>query len=150
MIPRTPSPAPSPGEFLPNVTLRRGGKSPPKTPGQGATRGSPTRASLLGGAQRTPSSRPGSELMRATHAFHDLLRSEVKRTMSPTKSPLEYLHKHSNLRNFAAWDVSGRLGSIEQEFARMKSTIEKTDTQQEVWKESVEMYKSRGMSRRTN
>lgn len=88
--------------------------------------------------------------MRATHAFHDLLRSEVKRTMSPTKSPLEYLHKHSNLRNFAAWDVSGRLGSIEQEFARMKSTIEKTDTQQEVWKESVEMYKSRGMSMRTN
>lgn len=82
--------------------------------------------------------------MRATHAFHDLLRTEVKRTMSPTKSPLEYLHKHSNLRNFAAWDVSGRLGSIEQEFARMKSTIEKTDSQQEVWKESVEMYKSRG------
>ena len=66
--------------------------------------------------------------------------------MTPSKNPPDYLKKDSNIRNFEAWDVSGRLGSIEQEFAQIKSTIEKSDTQQEVWKESVEMYKARGMS----
>lgn len=81
--------------------------------------------------------------MRATEAFHERLKSEVRGTMTPSKLPPDYLNKSSNIRNFEAWDVNGRLGSIEQEFAQIKSTIEKSDTQQEALKESVEMYKAR-------
>lgn len=82
--------------------------------------------------------------MRATEAFHERLKSEVRMTMTPSKCPPDYLSKSSNIRNFEAWDVNGRLGSIEQEFAQIKSTIEKSDTQQEALKESMEMYKARG------
>ncbi|SPN98776.1 related to kinesin-related protein KLPA [Cephalotrichum gorgonifer] len=138
-IPKTQSPvlAFSPlNEFMANVTFNRGGKSPPKTPGR--THRTSTRNSVL----ETPFT-PGSNLMHATEAFHELLKSEVKRTTSPTKSPPPYLNKYSNLRNFSAWDVNGRLGSIEQEFARMKSTIEETDKKREAWNDSVELYKSR-------
>ncbi|MBE3050452.1 hypothetical protein IMZ48_49755, partial [Candidatus Bathyarchaeota archaeon] len=120
--PSTPSSAPQ-EDLLPNVTLRRGGKSPPKTPS--ATHRTPVPISLVAAAQI---SNPPSAVMIAAEAFHERLKAEVRRTMSPTKSPCAYLTKYSDLRNYEAWDVSGRLGSIEQEFARIKSTMENTGT----------------------
>lgn len=139
----TPTPYTPPENFKASITYHRGGKSPPKTPKTPSTaqRGTVCDGEVLV-TRRTPCC-PPSAVMRATEAFHDRLKAEMRGTLSSSKPPRDFLRKDTNVRNFQAWDVSGRIGSIEQEFAQIKSTIEKSDSEREFYREKEEMYKTR-------
>lgn len=134
-----PAPISTPPLDMSKVTIKRAGRSPPKTP----TR-APRRASqLLRDETPCPPSRARA-MMGAYEECHEKLKSELQRTLSPIKPSSPFLTKYSNLRNYAAWDVDGRLGNIEQQFDQLKSIIGDATSDREALGSAVEMYKSRG------
>lgn len=67
---------------------------------------------------------------------------------SPTKSPSphKFLRKDSNLAAFAAWDVDGRVDSMESQFRELKDMVNTTLVERKGHENALELAKTRGKS----
>lgn len=66
---------------------------------------------------------------------------------SPHKSPCpNFLTKDSNMTGFAAWDVDGRVDTMESEFKALKDMVNTTMTQRRSEEDEFERAKNRGES----
>ncbi|KAF9872053.1 kinesin family protein [Colletotrichum karsti] len=93
----------------------------------------------------TPS--PDSKRVRADmNELEDAILS-IKASRSPARSPspnkLMFLTKDSNLTQFAAWDVEGRLGELDSQFKKVQDSMNSMITDKELMDERVAMFKKR-------
>lgn len=65
---------------------------------------------------------------------------------SPIKSPSpnKFLNKNSNLTAFAAWDVDGRVDSMESQFNELKNMVSTTLVHQKGHEDALKLAKTRG------
>lgn len=70
----------------------------------------------------------------------------LKTPKSPHKfsSPQNFLRKDSNLAGFAAWDVDGRVNSVDVHFNELKDMVSSSLAAQKVLEDAMELAKSRG------
>nr|XP_036582713.1 kinesin family protein [Colletotrichum truncatum]KAF6791504.1 kinesin family protein [Colletotrichum truncatum] len=71
----------------------------------------------------------------------------IKASRSPARSPSpnkpSFLTKDSNLTQFTAWDVEGRLGELDSQFKKVQDSMNSMISDKELMDERVEMYKKR-------
>lgn len=71
----------------------------------------------------------------------------IKSMRSHQKSPCPppwYLNKSSNLRNFEAWDVDGRVVDMESQFKELKDMVNTTLIERKGHDNALELAKTRG------
>lgn len=72
--------------------------------------------------------------------------SIIKASRSPSKSPSprKFLTKGSNVTGYTAWDVDGRVDTIESQFKELKDIVNTTINQKKGDEDALEMAKTRG------
>lgn len=60
-------------------------------------------------------------------------------------SPRKYLTKDSNLIDYVAWDVDGRVGDMESQFKELKDMVNTTLTERKGQEDTLALAKTRGM-----
>lgn len=93
----------------------------------------------------TPS--PDSKRARAFMERLEETIMTIKETRSPARSPspnrLPFLTKDSNLTQFIAWDVEGRVAELDSQFKQVKESMNVMLSDKELMDERVDMYKKR-------
>ncbi|KAF6833877.1 kinesin family protein, partial [Colletotrichum musicola] len=93
----------------------------------------------------TPS--PDSKRVRADLEILEETIMSIKASRSPARSPspnkLLFLTKDSNVTQFTAWDVEGRLGELDSQFKKVQDSMNSMISDKELMDERIEMYKKR-------
>ncbi|GAO16626.1 hypothetical protein UVI_02012480 [Ustilaginoidea virens] len=87
---------------------------------------------------------PCDRIKRSLAQIEQLI-SACKAPVSPPKSPslVKFLRKDSNLAGFTAWDVDGKMDSMESQFKELKDIMSATLTERRGHEDALELAKAR-------
>lgn len=73
-------------------------------------------------------------------------RTVLRAPCSPSKSPFprKFLTKDSNVTAYSAWDIDGRVDTIELQFKELKNMVDDSLTQKRDDDNALELAKTRG------
>ena len=116
---------------------------------EAAITGPAVRPKMSQASSVAPPETPGPDA-RAVKAQMELLGEtikSVKNSASPIKSPSpckRFLTKDSNLTNYAAWDVDGRLQEVETQFKGLQEIVNSSFSDKKAMEDAIELAKTRG------